>query len=146
VVIQRVASAAVDMDDQRVAAIEKGILALVGVEKGDGEKEARFLANKVSNMRIFEDENGRMNLSVIDIGAQLLAVPQFTLAADLRKGRRPSFDTAAEPDRARELFELFADSVAAEGIEVARGSFQEHMHVSLVNDGPVTFVLRDPLP
>ncbi len=142
VVIQRVDRAAVEVDGREVARIERGILALVGVEKGDGEKEARFLADKVVHMRIFEDDGGRMNLSVMDIGAQVLAVPQFTLAADVRKGRRPSFDAAAAPEDAQGLFELFAESVASEGIGVERGSFQEHMHVSLVNDGPVTFVLE----
>ncbi len=142
IVIQRVLSAAVDVDDRMVAEIERGILALVGVEKSDGEEQVRFLAGKMVGMRIFEDDNGKMNLSVGDIGGKVLAVPQFTLAADVRKGRRPSFDTAAEPDRAREVFEVFADAVAAEGIDVARGAFQKHMHVSLVNDGPVTFVLE----
>ena len=142
IVIQRVLSAAVDVDGRRVAEIERGILALVGIAKGDGENQARFLAGKVIGMRIFEDDSGRMNLSVGDIGGKVLAVPQFTLVADVRKGRRPSFDTAAEPDRAREVFELFADAAAAGGVEVERGAFREHMHVSLVNDGPVTFVLE----
>ena len=124
IVIQRVLSASVDVEGRRIAESGKGILVLLGVEKGDGEEQAKFLASKIANMRIFEDENGRMNLH----GAG--------------KGRRPSFDTAAEPDHAGKLFDVFSDSVVAEGITVARGAFREHMHVSLVNDGPVTFVLE----
>lgn len=141
-VIQRVSRASVDIDGATIAEIERGLLVLLGIEKGDSKKEAERLASKVVNMRIFEDSEGKMNLSVSDIEGQVLAVPQFTLTADVRKGRRPSFDSAAEPGDARPLFEVFAVSCHAAGVSVARGAFQEHMHVSLVNDGPVTFVLE----
>lgn len=141
-VVQRVISASVEAGGSTVAETGKGILVLFGVHKGDVEDKARFLASKIANMRIFEDDQGKMNLSVIDVGGEVLAVPQFTLAADTRKGRRPSFDTAEDPDKAQALFELFCDTLAAEGVKTARGAFQEHLHVSLTNDGPVTFVLE----
>lgn len=140
-VIQRVETATVDVGTHRVAAIRKGLLIFLGVAKGDGEEQARELASKTVNMRIFEDESGKMNLNVSEAGGQVLTVPQFTLAADVSKGRRPSFDTAAPPDEARRLFKLYADTIAAGGILVARGAFGEHMHVTLINDGPVTFVV-----
>lgn len=140
-VIQRVETATVDVGTHRVAAIRKGLLIFLGVAKGDGEEQARELASKTVNMRIFEDESDKMNLNVSEAGGQVLTVPQFTLAADVSKGRRPSFDTAAPPDEARRLFELYADTIAAGGILVTRGAFGEHMHVTLINDGPVTFVV-----
>ena len=143
-VVQRVSRASVDVDGTTIAEIASGLLVLLGIEKSDGKEEAERLASKVVNMRIFEDSDGKMNLSVSDIEGQVLAVPQFTLAADVRKGRRPSFDNAAEPGHARRLFEIFAVSCHAAGAGVCRGAFQEHMHVSLVNDGPVTFVLESP--
>lgn len=143
-VVQRVIRASVDVDSSIVASIGKGLLVLLGAEKDDSEEQTQHLASRIINMRIFEDSEGKMNLSVIDIGGEILTVPQFTLAANVTKGRRPSFDTAAPPDRARQLFEVFADSINSKGVNVARGAFQEHMHVSLVNDGPVTFVVEAP--
>ncbi len=143
-VVQRVVDAGVDVDGSMIASIGSGLVVLLGVKKDDTEEQARHLASRVVNMRIFEDAAGKMNLAVADVGGEILAVPQFTLAADVRKGRRPSFDTVAEPGRAKQLFEVFADSIAAEGVRVAKGAFREHMHVSLVNDGPVTFVVETP--
>ena len=142
--IQRVHGAAVTVSGTEVSRIDHGLLIFLGVTNDDTENEIGKLAKKCAELRIFQDDRGKMNLSVIDIGGEILAVPQFTLAADVRKGRRPSFDTAARPDQARELFAVFADSMANEGVNVAKGAFQEHMHVSLVNDGPVTFVLEAP--
>ncbi len=141
-VVQRVVDASVSVDGSTIASIGSGLVILLGVEKDDTEERAQHLASRIINMRIFEDSEGKMNLSIVDIGGEILAVPQFTLAADVRKGRRPSFDTAARPDQARRLFAVFTDSMTDEGVNVAKGAFQEHMHVSLVNDGPVTFVVE----
>jgi D-aminoacyl-tRNA deacylase len=142
--IQRVTDAAVSVEDRKVGSIGRGILALVGIERGDGAGQAARLLERVLGYRIFEDDEGRMNLSLADIGGGLLLVPQFTLAADTHKGTRPGFSTAAEPPVARALFgELLAAARAAHA-EVAAGEFGAHMRVSLVNDGPVTFWLRTP--
>ncbi|HYR33873.1 MAG TPA: D-aminoacyl-tRNA deacylase [Burkholderiales bacterium] len=139
--IQRVSTASVRIQGTEVAVIGKGILAFVGVERGDGETEATRLAERVLAYRIFADGQGKMNLSLKDISGELLAVPQFTLAADTNSGLRPSFSSAAAPADGEMLFLRFAEK-AAEGVHVATGRFGADMQVSLVNDGPVTFLLR----
>ena len=139
--IQRVSRAAVHVEGSEIASIGKGILALVGVERGDGETEAARLAERVLAYRIFADGQGKMNLSLKDIGAELLAVPQFTLAADTASGLRPSFSSAAPPAAGEALFIKFSEK-AAEMVQVATGRFGADMQVSLVNDGPVTFWLQ----
>lgn len=136
--IQRVAEARVSVGEETVGAIGKGILALVGVERADADAQAARLAQKVLAYRIFPDPAGKMNLSLQDIGGQLLAVPQFTLVADTHSGTRPSFSTGASPEDGERLFEKFVEFSRAK----ARGRFGAHMRVSLVNDGPVTFWLR----
>jgi D-aminoacyl-tRNA deacylase len=140
-VLQRVSRAAVRVDGQVVASIGPGLLILVGVGSTDREDEAARLAQKVSTLRIFEDDEGKMNLSVQDIHGEALVVPQFTLYGDTRKGRRPSWAGAASPKVARERVEAFASALEGEGVPVRRGAFQEHMEVELVNDGPVTILL-----
>jgi D-tyrosyl-tRNA(Tyr) deacylase len=139
--IQRVSNAAVHIDGTEVAAIGTGILALIGVERGDGEAEAQRLAERVLAYRIFADAQGKMNLSLKDVGGELLAVPQFTLAADTNSGLRPSFSSAAAPADGELLFVKFTEK-AAEAVHVATGRFGADMKVSLVNDGPVTFWLQ----
>ena len=141
-VIQRVSSANVVVDTQIVGEIGRGILVLLGVEKGDVEGQADWLAEKIVNLRIFEDQAGKMNLSLKDIGGSLLIVSQFTLAGNCDKGRRPSFDTAAPPEEGKRLYEYFVEVVRRIGLPVATGIFQADMQVSLVNDGPVTFILE----
>ena len=143
-VIQRVRQARVDVMEGTVGGIEKGILVLLGVEKGDTGKDAEWLAEKIVNLRIFEDNTGKMNLSLLDIHGELLAVSQFTLAGNCSKGRRPSFDTAAPPEEANNLYEYFVGRSRATGITVQTGIFQADMQVSLINDGPVTFILESP--
>ena len=130
------------MDGSEIAAIGRGILALVGVERGDGEAEAQRLAERVSAYRVFPDAQGKMNLSLRDVGGELLAVPQFTLAADTDSGLRPSFSAAAVPAEGELLFLKFVECAAARGLHARAGQFGAHMKVSLVNDGPVTFWLR----
>ncbi|WP_105253278.1 D-aminoacyl-tRNA deacylase [Pseudoalteromonas sp. T1lg75] len=139
--IQRVSNAKVEVEGSIVGEIDQGILLLLGVEKADGEEQADKLLHKVSNYRIFTDEQGKMNLSLKDIGGQLLVVSQFTLAADTKKGMRPSFSSAATPDQATHLYEYFVAKAQAQGIRVATGQFAADMQVSLTNDGPVTFNL-----
>jgi D-tyrosyl-tRNA(Tyr) deacylase len=141
-VIQRVASASVTVNTKVVGEIGRGIMVLLGVEKGDTEAQADWLAEKIVNLRIFEDEAGKMNLSVQDMGGSLLVVSQFTLAGNCEKGRRPSFDSAAAPDEGKRLYEYFVEAVKRLGVPVATGIFQADMKVALVNDGPVTFVLE----
>ena len=143
-VIQRVREARVDVETTTVGAISRGILILLGVENGDCERDAEWLAGKISGLRIFEDSDGKMNLSVTDIGGELLAVSQFTLAGNCAKGRRPSFDTAAQPVEANRLYEYFVTRLRSTGLTVATGIFQANMQVHLVNDGPVTFILESP--
>lgn len=143
-VIQRVSEAGVRVDGRTVGAVERGVLVLLGVEKGDSTKEADWLAEKIANLRIFEDAAGKMNLSLLDIKGELLAVSQFTLAGNCSKGRRPSFDTAAPPEEANQLYEYFVGKTWELGIPVQTGIFQADMKVSLVNDGPVTFILETP--
>jgi len=142
IVLQRVKEASVAVDGRTVGRIGRGVCLLVGVEKGDGEVDAEFLARKAVELRIFPDADGKMNLSLGDIGGEVLAVSQFTLAASVRKGRRPSFDGAEEPVRAAELFRYFVGAVEALGIAVETGVFQALMDVHILNDGPVTFVLE----
>ena len=141
-VIQRVTEARVEVGDETVGAIGSGMLVLLGVEKGDGERDAAWLAEKIVGLRIFEDTAGKMNLALQEIGGEVLAVSQFTLAGNCAKGRRPSFDTAAPPDEANRLYELFVAKVRGLGVPVATGVFQAEMRVHLVNDGPVTFILE----
>lgn len=140
-VIQRVTSASVDVGAQRVGSIAKGLLVLLGVEEGDCEKDALYLAEKSAQLRIFEDEAGKMNLSVEEIGGSVLVVSQFTLLGDCRKGRRPGFSRAAAPARADELYIYYTQVLRERGLEVATGVFQADMKVSLINDGPVTLLL-----
>lgn len=141
-VIQRVGSASVTVDHQVVGEISRGMLVLLGVEKGDGEAQADWLVEKIVNLRIFEDQAGKMNLSLRDIGGSLLIVSQFTIAGNCEKGRRPSFDSAAPPDEGQRLYNYFVEVSQQIGIPVATGIFQADMQVALVNDGPVTFVLE----
>ena len=139
--IQRVKHAKVAVDGQIIGQIEQGILLLLGVEKHDDNSTAEKLLHKVSNYRIFTDENDKMNLSLKDIQGELLVVSQFTLAADTKKGMRPSFSSAATPAQANELYEYFVNQAEAAGLTVATGQFGADMQVSLCNDGPVTFNL-----
>lgn len=140
-VVQRVSEASVQVANQEVGRIGHGILVLLGVGHDDRPKDAAFLAEKVVHLRIFADEQGKMNRSLLDVGGGLLAVSQFTLWGDCRKGRRPSFVAAAEPKKAEELYDTFIQHVTSLGVTVATGLFQEMMKVSLVNDGPVTLLL-----
>lgn len=140
-VVQRVSEAAVTVANREVGAISKGVLVLLGIGKGDTEADAKYLAEKIVKLRIFEDEADKMNLSLLDVGGQLLAVSQFTLYGDVRKGRRPGFDQAAPPDQAEALYEVFINCCRDLGVTVGTGQFQTHMMVSLVNDGPVTILL-----
>ena len=128
--------------DTIVGQISQGIMILLGIEKGDAEAEADWLVAKISGLRIFSDEEGKMNRSCIDIGGALLVVSQFTLAGNCAKGRRPSFDTAAPPEDGKRLYDYFVESARRVGLPVATGIFQADMQVSLVNDGPVTFILE----
>lgn len=144
-VLQRVSEASVSVGGQAVSAIGRGLLVLVGVADGDGEPEARWMAEKTANLRIFEDDAGKMNLSVLEAGGEVLAVSQFTLLADARKGRRPGFSGAAAPEAAEAMYSRFAELLRQQGCPVKQGVFQAHMQVSLVNDGPVTIVLDSPV-
>jgi D-aminoacyl-tRNA deacylase len=139
-VIQRVRRASVTVGDELVSEIGAGMLILAAVEKGDAEPAMRDAAKKIRELRIFSDEAGKMNRDVAEAGGAILAVSQFTLAGSIARGRRPSFDNAEEPGRARELFELFLRELASTGIPVKTGRFREMMNVELQNDGPVTFV------
>jgi len=140
-VIQRVRTASVAVEGEMVSHIERGMLVLAAVEKGDSEQTMIDAARKIRELRIFSDDAGKMNRDVAEAGGSILAVSQFTLAGSIAKGRRPSFDHAEEPSRARELFEVFVRELAATGIVVKTGRFREAMIVALENDGPVTFVL-----
>ncbi len=140
-VIQRVSQASVTVDGEVVGAIERGLLVLLGVAQGDTENDARTLATKVVELRIFEDDAGKMNRSLAEEEGSLLVVSQFTLLGDCRKGRRPSFIAAAAPELAEQLYQTFVAAVAVQGIRVATGRFRAQMDVALVNDGPVTLLL-----
>jgi D-tyrosyl-tRNA(Tyr) deacylase len=140
-VVQRVSRARVTVDNTVTGEIGLGLLVLLGVGAGDTHAQADYLAEKTIGLRIFEDEAGKMNLSVADVGGALLVVSQFTLYGDARKGKRPSFDAAAPPQSARELYEYFVDKARATGLRCETGHFQETMQVELVNEGPVTILL-----
>ncbi len=140
-VVQRVSRASVEVEGAIVGRVGRGWLVLLGVGRDDGPEDAARLAEKVVNLRAFEDEQGKMNRSVLDVGGGVLVVSQFTIMADCRSGRRPSFTEAAEPQAAEALYNRFVELVAASGLEVASGVFRATMKVELVNDGPVTFLL-----
>ncbi|MGB8768426.1 MAG: D-aminoacyl-tRNA deacylase [Candidatus Korobacteraceae bacterium] len=139
--MQRVSRASVKVGDEITGEIGKGLLVLLGVGQGDSEGDAEYLGQKVAGLRIFEDEAGKMNLSVREIGGAVLAVSQFTLLGDVRRGKRPSFDAAAGPERARELYARFVERIRGLGLRCETGRFQEMMEVELVNSGPVTILL-----
>jgi D-tyrosyl-tRNA(Tyr) deacylase len=141
IVLQRVSEASVDVENRVAASIGRGLCLLIGVEKGDSADDARKLARKVVELRIFPDAQGRMNLALNAVSGAILAVSQFTLAGSVRKGRRPSFDGAEDPARAESLFKEFVESLRALAVQVETGVFQASMKVRLVNDGPVTFIL-----
>jgi len=143
-VIQRVKKSSVKTGDEIVGQIGRGLLVLLGVAKTDSDRDADYLANKIVNLRIFEDEAGKMNRSLLELGGELLAVSQFTLFADCSKGRRPSFVAAAEPDKAVELYEKFVAAVRRRGVTVQTGRFRAIMEVALINDGPVTVIIESP--
>ncbi len=140
-VIQRVKRASVRVDNKIVAEIERGLLVLLGVAEDDTEQDIEYMANKTANLRILEDEAGKMNLSLLDVGGEALVVSQFTLYGDCRKGRRPSFIQAARPEKAEKFYQAFIEALSKLGLDVKGGVFQAHMDVELVNDGPVTILL-----
>jgi D-tyrosyl-tRNA(Tyr) deacylase len=144
VLVQRVVRAAVHAEGETVASIGPGLLLLVAFKTGDGEADVTWMAEKVAHLRIFEDDAGKMNRSLLEVKGQALAVSQFTLYGDARKGRRPSFDVSAPADQARPLFEKFVDILTSRGIMTSAGRFQAVMQVELVNDGPVTIMLDSP--
>ena len=141
-ILQRVACASVYVDGEKIANINRGILVLFGVEKGDGEDQTSFLADKTLNLRIFPDDSGKMNFSCVDIGGDILVVSQFTLAGDCSRGRRPGFDRAADPVTARTLYEGYVELLNRSGLKVTTGRFAADMKVQSVNDGPVSFLLE----
>lgn len=141
VVIQRVSKASVSVEGTVVGSIDKGLLVLLGVGQDDDEKDLDYLCDKIANLRIFEDENGKMNKSLLDINGELLIVSQFTLYGDVRKGRRPNFMNAAEPKKAEVMYLELVERIRKLGIKVETGKFGEHMDVELINDGPVTILL-----
>jgi len=143
-VVQRVKQSTVTTDNEILGQIGSGLLVLLGVARGDTAKDADYLANKIINLRIFEDEDRKMNRSLLETGGELLAVSQFTLLADCRKGRRPSFIEAAEPEKATDLYERFVNVVRAKGVAVQTGRFRAMMEVALINDGPVTIIIESP--
>ena len=141
-VVQRVTASEVCVHDQTVGRIGRGLLVLLGISRSDEKKDADYLADKITHLRIFEDDAGKMNRSLIETGGEVMVVSQFTLLGDCRKGRRPSFVEAAPPERAEKLYEYFVDKLKSQGTPVATGRFQAMMAVSLVNDGPVTLILE----
>ncbi len=142
-VIQRVKQASVSIENEIFSEISQGILVLLGIEKSDSEKQVETLTDKIANLRIFQDEDGKMNRSLFDIKGEMLVVSQFTLAGDCKKGNRPSFDNAAKPDKALFLYEKFIERIKTKNIPVKTGKFAAMMDISLINDGPVTFVLSN---
>jgi D-aminoacyl-tRNA deacylase len=140
-VVQRVSRAKVTVNDWIAGEIGMGLLVLLGVGEADTESDVTYLTEKIAGLRIFEDSDGKMNLSVLDVAGSILAVSQFTLYGDVRRGKRPSFDAAAKPDSARRLYELFVERIRAAGLRCETGRFQEMMQVELVNEGPVTILL-----
>jgi D-aminoacyl-tRNA deacylase len=140
-VVQRVTRARVTVREEVTGKIDRGLLVLIGIGAADTEADADYLADKISALRIFEDEHGKMNLSLSEIAGSVLAVSQFTLYGDVRRGKRPSFDAAAPPEKARMLYEYFVERIRAAGLRCETGRFQEMMQVELVNDGPVTILL-----
>jgi D-tyrosyl-tRNA(Tyr) deacylase len=142
IVLQRVSHARVSVDDQVIAKIGPGLVLLVGIGPTDGEDQARYLAEKIANLRIFEDQDGKMNLSLLDVGGGAIVVSQFTLFADTRKGRRPSFTDSAHPVIAEPLVERFASFLVEQGVPTQSGEFGVHMLVEIANDGPVTIYLE----
>jgi len=140
-VVQRVSQARVEMQGNKVSEIAHGLLVYLGVAKADTERDAEFMADKLVNLRIFEDEAGKMNRSLLDVGGQMLLVSNFTVQGDCRKGRRPGFDAAAAPPMAERLYETAADLVVERGVTVHTGVFGQYTHISSVNDGPVNFLL-----
>lgn len=142
VLIQRVKRASVTINDKLYSKINKGILALVGIEKGDTIEQIQKMAKKISGLRIFSDENDKMNLSILDVQGEMLIVSQFTLCGDCKKGTRPSFDKSAAPNVANELYEIFIKEIKNYGIKTGTGKFGAMMDIELINDGPVTFMLE----
>ncbi len=140
-VVQRVTSASVSVEEQVEGQIGKGLLVYLGVEEGDEQKDVTYIAEKICNLRIFEDENEKMNRSLLDVQGSILAISQFTLLGDCRKGRRPSFSRAGKPEEANHLYEKFVEACAALGVSMETGVFQAHMMVSSINDGPVTLMI-----
>ena len=141
-VLQRVKKSSVTVNDKIIGKIGNGLLVLLGVSREDEKKDADYLADKIPNLRIFEDGNAKMNRSLLETGGQMLVVSQFTLLGDCRKGRRPSFTNAAGPDRAKKLYEYFVSQIKLKGVRVKTGQFRAVMSVSLVNDGPVTIIVE----
>ncbi len=139
--LQRVKEARVDVEGRCVGRIGGGLLVLLCAERGDTEKDLQYIVKKVTNLRVFEDENGKMNLSISDVGGEFLVVSQFTLSANVRKGNRPSFDMAESPGRAEELYNLFVENLRSKNFRVETGRFGSYMEVSLINDGPVTIMV-----
>ncbi|MXY96664.1 MAG: D-tyrosyl-tRNA(Tyr) deacylase [Gemmatimonadetes bacterium] len=142
VVLQRVSSASVKIDGTVTGEIGPGLVLLLGIEKDDGPEDVEYVVNKCAGLRIFGDDQGKMNRSLLDVGGEVLAISQFTLFGDTRKGRRPSFESAAPPDHAEPLYELAVERLGEQGIRVATGRFGAYMEVSLVNDGPVTLTVE----
>jgi D-tyrosyl-tRNA(Tyr) deacylase len=142
--VQRVAGCSVKVDEREISRTGKGLLILLGVSRDDGGEEAPYIVRKILNLRIFDDDEGKMNLSLSDVGGEVMVVSQFTLYADTRKGRRPSYVKAADPDRAEELYEEVCEEFSRAGFEPGRGVFGAHMKVELINDGPVTILVESP--
>ena len=140
-VVQRVKKASVSVENRLISNINRGLLVFIGVEKNDSDKDINYIASKLIGLRIFENDEGKMNLDVKEISGEILLVSQFTLAGDVRKGRRPSFQTAEEPEKASSIFNNVVDKIIDGGVNTKTGKFQAHMEVELVNDGPVTILL-----